>query len=143
MTAHTTKPCRTCKRILSLGQFYRHPSTADGRLSDCKACKRAYEAEQRILKAERIREYRQEYERRPERIQAKQAWRAAWIKTPRGRESRRITQGGSVMNSAQQYRDNDTGRTRWAVLHSGTGCWYFPERYGKRAAEKLAREVYP
>lgn len=44
------------------------------------------------------------------------------------------------MNSAQQYRDQDTGRTRWAVLHASSGCWYFPARYGKAAAERLARQ---
>lgn len=92
MTEHATKPCRTCGRILSLGQFYRHPGTSDGRLSDCKACKRAYEAEQRQLKAESIRAYRRAYEQRPERIASRTARHAAWIKTDAGRESRRITQ---------------------------------------------------
>ncbi len=42
------------------------------------------------------------------------------------------------MNSVQQYRDPETGRTRWAVLHGPTAVWYFPERYGRRAAERLA-----
>jgi hypothetical protein len=44
------------------------------------------------------------------------------------------------MNSAQMYRDPETGRTRWAVLHGPSGVWYFPKRYGRAAAEKLARE---
>lgn len=33
------------------------------------------------------------------------------------------------------------GRVRWAVLHSQTGAWYFPTRYGKRAAEQLCARL--
>ncbi len=43
-------------------------------------------------------------------------------------------------NAAQQYRDPDTGRTRWAVLHFATRAWYFPKRYGRKAAMRLADE---
>lgn len=41
-------------------------------------------------------------------------------------------------HSAQQYRDPETARTRWAVLHFATRTWYFPERYGRKAAMRLA-----
>ncbi len=43
------------------------------------------------------------------------------------------------------YRDQDTGRQRWAVC-GPTDTWYFPARYGKAAARalcrRLNREVY-
>lgn len=39
---------------------------------------------------------------------------------------------------AGQYKDPDTGRTRWAMLDTLSRCWYIPDRYGKRAAERLA-----
>src|SRR5260221_1403996 len=32
------KPCIHCKRILPLDDFYKHPETADGRLTVCKKC---------------------------------------------------------------------------------------------------------
>lgn len=34
------------------------------------------------------------------------------------------------------YKDPETGRSRWAVLGPGD-VWYFPTRYGHRAAERL------
>lgn len=86
------KPCRECGVWKPLAGFYRHPSTRDGRENICKVCKRVYEAERRVLKAPEIRAYRAEYERRPERIAARNARFRAYIKTPRGRESRRLTQ---------------------------------------------------
>ena len=42
---------------------------------------------------------------------------------------------------AEPYRDTDSGRTRWAVLHAGTGCWYFPKRAGRGAADALAARL--
>ena len=45
------------------------------------------------------------------------------------------------MYSAQQYRDTDSGRYRWAVLCSVTSCWYFPKQYGKAAAEAMAARM--
>ena len=33
------------------------------------------------------------------------------------------------------------GRKRWAVLHGQTGVWYFPTRYGQRAADSLAHRL--
>ena len=40
--------------------------------------------------------------------------------------------------TAEQYRDNDTGRTRWAVLDRSARVWYFPARYGRAAAQRMA-----
>lgn len=36
-----TKACRTCKQILSLDDFYRHPKSADGHVYECKGCQTA------------------------------------------------------------------------------------------------------
>lgn len=41
------------------------------------------------------------------------------------------------MFSTGQYMDYSTGRKRWAVYCSKSETWYFPDRYGKKAAEKL------
>lgn len=40
-----------------------------------------------------------------------------------------------------QYRDSETGRSRWAVFCGQTRTWYFPSRYGQKAAQALAREL--
>jgi len=40
----------------------------------------------------------------------------------------------------QIYRDQDTGRSRWAVL-GPRAAWYFPRRYGKAAAHALCRRL--
>jgi hypothetical protein len=45
------------------------------------------------------------------------------------------------MYRPEPYRDTDTGRTRWAVLHPITRVWYFPARYGRGAAEALAARL--
>lgn len=42
--------------------------------------------------------------------------------------------------TAQQYR-SESGRLRWAVLHGPTGVWYFTRRYGRAAAECLAKRM--
>lgn len=39
--------------------------------------------------------------------------------------------------SLLQYRDPETGRYRWAVYQYGPAVWYFPTRYGIRAARAL------
>ena len=41
---------------------------------------------------------------------------------------------------AAQYRSNE-GRTRWAVYCRASRTWIFPERYGRAAAESLARSL--
>lgn len=43
--------------------------------------------------------------------------------------------------AAARYYDTDTARMRWAVLQTATRCWYFPNRYGERAARQLARRL--
>lgn len=42
--------------------------------------------------------------------------------------------------STAQYRDSN-GRTRWAVFSAVSHVWYFPRRYGRIAAERLARRM--
>ena len=39
--------------------------------------------------------------------------------------------------SVGQYRDSDTGRTRWAVFCNASRVWYFPKRHGRKEAERL------
>jgi len=39
------------------------------------------------------------------------------------------------------YRDQDTGRSRWATFDYVARVWYFPERYGREAAERLANRL--
>lgn len=46
-----------------------------------------------------------------------------------------------MTHEVQQYRNQDTGAYRWAVLHLETRAWYFPQRYGWRAANQLCREL--
>lgn len=46
-----------------------------------------------------------------------------------------------MIYSVQLYRDNDTGRERWAVLGSVMCVWYFPSQYGKKAATALANRL--
>jgi hypothetical protein len=36
------KACRDCGEVKPLDDFYRHPGMADGRLSSCKDCRKAY-----------------------------------------------------------------------------------------------------
>lgn len=40
-----------------------------------------------------------------------------------------------------RYRDNDTGRQRWAVLHFDSCAWYFPRCYGLAAARRLQKQL--
>lgn len=42
---------------------------------------------------------------------------------------------------AEQYRDTETGRYRWAALAVNSGAWYFPAKYGKGAALRLAARL--
>lgn len=39
------------------------------------------------------------------------------------------------------YSDPDTLRERWAVMHTGTRVFYFPNKYGKDRAQRLARKM--
>ena len=40
-----------------------------------------------------------------------------------------------------KYFDPSTGRRRAAVIHVPTRTWYFPARYGTRAAIALCRRL--
>lgn len=40
-----------------------------------------------------------------------------------------------------EYLNQDTGRTRWAVLDTVSRCWYFPPRHGRKAAEQMAARL--
>lgn len=81
------KVCRTCKAEKPLRQFYRHPTYADGHMSDCKECKRAYQREMHWLKREAIlarqkRHYRANWS-------TERAKRRSYQQSPRGREVHR------------------------------------------------------
>jgi|LSQX01.2.fsa_nt_gb hypothetical protein len=45
------------------------------------------------------------------------------------------------MFSVCLYRDDETGRSRFAVFEGKTGVWYFPAQYGKRAAYRLLEKL--
>lgn len=45
------------------------------------------------------------------------------------------------MFSVGQYFNQDTGRSRYGVFDTQSQVWYFPERYGKREAERLATQL--
>jgi hypothetical protein len=81
------KPCKDCGAVKALSAFHRHPNTRDGRVATCRLCKRRYDAERQALKAEAIRAYRKTSARAADTKRRL----AAWLKTPAGRESRRIT----------------------------------------------------
>lgn len=85
MSRFRYKACRTCKAEKPLRQFYRHPTHADGRMSDCKDCKKAYSREWHWLKREAILARKRTYSAQPEQI----AKRIAYAKTPKGRELKR------------------------------------------------------
>lgn len=81
------KTCRTCKAVKPIGQFYRNPSYADGRMSDCKDCARAYQREMYWLKREqRLARKRAYYYANWQREREK---RRAYQQSPRGREVHR------------------------------------------------------
>lgn len=72
MTSHRRKVCRDCHAEKWIGNFYRHPTYADGYMSACKVCKRAYQVANDALKCEAIK-----------------VRKAAWAKRPENREKRR------------------------------------------------------
>lgn len=43
--------------------------------------------------------------------------------------------------SVGKYYDAETSRYRWAVWCSQSQVWYFPQRYGRIAAERLAARL--
>jgi hypothetical protein len=81
------KICRTCKAEKPLRQFYRHLTYADGRMSDCKDCKRAYQREMHWLKRETILARKRVWAASPEQ----RAKRAAYQRSERGKQVKRET----------------------------------------------------
>lgn len=84
------KQCNDCKAEKPLGCFHRCRTTRDGRVGTCKLCKRAYDAERRQYKADRLRAVKAAWRARPEVKVKERAYHAAWRKSPRGRECLRI-----------------------------------------------------
>lgn len=52
-----------------------------------------------------------------------------------------VTGDAIMMYTAEQYHDQDTNRTRWAVLDRSSSVWYFPTQYGRKAAERMANQL--
>lgn len=65
MSAHRRKPCKDCGEVLTIRQFYRHPSYADGHMNTCKVCKRVQVRENEELKEEAYRALKREISARP------------------------------------------------------------------------------
>lgn len=87
------KVCAACGVEKRLGDFYRNRLAKDGHEGKCKACRRAYMSEYREANAEAAREQqRRRYATDPEYRAHKLAYVREYVKTERGRESRRITQ---------------------------------------------------
>lgn len=81
MTAWRRKICRTCKVEKPINQFYCHPTYADGRMNDCKECKRTYQRELHWLKRETVLARKRIYNATP----AQRAARAAYARSERGK----------------------------------------------------------
>lgn len=87
------RTCTACGVEKRLGDFYRHPSGKDGHESRCKVCRRREANELREMKGDLYRERaRARYATDAEYRRRKLASQRAWVKTPEGRESRRLTQ---------------------------------------------------
>ncbi len=59
-----------------MADFYRHPSSADGLMSVCKACHRANVRANRVANAEHYRAFDQARSMTPERVAARAAYQA-------------------------------------------------------------------
>lgn len=87
------KTCTSCGIEKRLGDFYKHKTGKHGRESRCKICKRAEVAENRELKRDMLRaQQRLRYATDADYRARVLARVRAYVKTPKGRESRRITQ---------------------------------------------------
>lgn len=53
----THKTCFKCKILKPLGEFYKHPAMADGRVNKCKECNKKDVIENRKVKVDYYREY--------------------------------------------------------------------------------------
>lgn len=67
------KACKDCGRTKPLGEFYRHPKMADGRLNSCKECVKARVSRHRTANLERIQEYDRKRGQLPHRKAANKA----------------------------------------------------------------------
>lgn len=86
------KPCKECLVVKTLRMFYRHRSYRDGRMNTCKECHRRNVLENYELKRAYYQVKHAETKARPKH----RAARAAYAKTPRGREVHRT--------ASQRYR---------------------------------------
>lgn len=87
------RTCTCCGVEKRLGDFYRHARGPAGRETQCKVCRRRKVYENRELKRDVYCERaRARYASDPEYRARKRASWLAWVRTPQGRESRRITQ---------------------------------------------------
>ena len=82
MTAHARKPCRDCGEVLTLRNFYRHPSYADGHMNTCRRCTIRNVTENRELKEQHYKELKREIAARPKY----RAQRAEYARSERGRQ---------------------------------------------------------
>lgn len=72
MSQHRRKACRTCGEVLTLRHFYRHPTTADGLMSNCKTCHKDYVQANREAKREYYRALKRQQDAR--RKEARRAY---------------------------------------------------------------------
>lgn len=54
------KPCKDCKQVLPLSEYYAHPMMADGHLNKCKECVKARVRKHRLANLESIQDYDRE-----------------------------------------------------------------------------------
>jgi len=85
MTAHACKPCKDCGEVLTLRNFYRHPSYADGHMNTCRRCKIKQVSENKELKES----YYRDQKRRISAMPKYREQRAAYARSDRGRQVHR------------------------------------------------------
>lgn len=80
------KACFKCKRLLLLGEFYRHHAMADGHLGKCKECARR----DAFLRSKIKREHIAEYERRRSSDPNRKAKTSQYQRNARRRNAKKI-----------------------------------------------------
>lgn len=88
----TGKTCIHCGIFKDLRQFYVAKSNKDGRDNRCKLCCRAVSARRREERREEVSAYFRARYKDPVVSAARMAYHKAYLKTERGRASRRVTQ---------------------------------------------------
>jgi len=86
VSQHRRKPCKCCGNVLSLRNFYRHLSYADGHINVCKRCKIRQVNENKELKEDYYRQQKREISARPEYV----ARRKAYAQSERWRQMRKV-----------------------------------------------------